>query len=75
MEVATRVLRSYDHRLRELVHSSRNSNLAVKIGVPRSTASRWRKKPPRTVVSIKAHSADIETLEQEVMRLLDGSRL
>jgi hypothetical protein len=41
MSTTTRKQRSYDHRLRELVQSTRDVNLAIQRGVPRSTAHGW----------------------------------
>ena len=69
MATTTRVLRSYDHRLRELVHTTGDSSLALRIGVPRSTACGWMKRRPKSVLSIKAHDAISECLEREIIRL------
>ncbi len=37
----TRTQRRYDHRLRELVYKAKDVDLAVRYGVPRSTAHGW----------------------------------
>ena len=41
MTTATRSQKSYDHRLKELVHESGDIELAIQHGVPRSTARGW----------------------------------
>ena len=65
----TRVLNRYDHRLRELVHSTADSTIARKNGVPRSTAAGWIKNKPRTVVSTPALALNPAELQQEVVHL------
>ena len=65
----TRVLNRYDHRLRELVHSTADSTIARKNGVPRSTAAGWIKNKPRTVVSTPALALNPTELQQEVVQL------
>ena len=66
---ATRVQRSYDHRLRNFVRDTGDVSHATRIGVPRSTALGWIKRASRPVLSLKAHDHDVEKLECEVNRL------
>ena len=69
MLAPTRQKKTYDHRLRELVHSTADSSIARKNGVPRSTAAGWIKNKPRTVVSTPALALNPTELQQEVVHL------
>jgi hypothetical protein len=64
-----RTLRRYDHRLRDLVHSTGDSSIAHRLGVPRSTAFGWVKHPPKQVLSLVARNTGIEELELEIQKL------
>jgi putative transposase len=59
----------YDHRLRELVHRTRDLTIATDLGVPPSTARGWLGTAPTVVVSLEV--ADLTELElrQEVLTL------
>ncbi len=65
----TRPQKKYDHRLRQLIQSTGDLDLAVRYGVPRSTARGWLKQTHRNVVSIDVLDMDAATLQQEVLRL------
>jgi putative transposase len=65
----TRVVHRYDHRLRDLVHSTSDSALARKNGVPRSTAAGWIKNKPKATISIEPVASNPPDLLQEVIRL------
>jgi hypothetical protein len=61
--------RAYDHRLRELVRESGDPGIAVRLGVPRSTAAGWLKGSRSPVLAIHHIEAAEETLRIEVCRL------
>ena len=61
--------RSYDHRLRDLVRRTRDLNIAISAGVPRSTAAGWLSEPRRNIVTVDALSMDEQGLRAEVLRL------
>jgi putative transposase len=69
MAIATRTQQRYDHRLRSLVKSTGNIALAMKYGVPRSTARSWLKQPDREVIALDIFTSDLTVLQQEVVRL------
>ena len=50
MTTSRRPQRRYDHRLRDLVHSTGDATIATDLGVPRSTARGWLRKAPRVAV-------------------------
>ena len=52
MTSTARRQRRYDHRLRELVHRTRDVTIATDVGVPRSTARGWLRPPPQDVLSL-----------------------
>jgi hypothetical protein len=52
MITTTRTLQRYDHRLRELVRSTGNVDLAIRHGVPRSTARGWLTATGAEVVTV-----------------------
>ena len=51
MTISPQSKKKYDHRLRKLVHETGDISIALRLGVPRSTASAWRKTPPREVIT------------------------
>ena len=69
MSTATRTQRRYDHRLKELVLTTGNIEVAVESGVPRSTAYGWLSKPQTDVFSLDVHDADVAVLQREVIQL------
>ena len=69
MTPETRTRRRYDHRLRGLVHSSGNIELAIQNGVPRSTAKDWLRRPTPTVVTLDVTAMTEDALRQEVVAL------
>ena len=69
--------KSYDHRLRELVWETKDIELAVRLGVPASTARSWLRRGTRQVVSCSIFDSDerqlqarVLQLEQQVVRLI-----
>ncbi len=65
-----RLQQSYDHRLRDLVRSTGSVHCATKIGVPRSTAASWIKRPAKPVVSATSIANDeLMECERELHRL------
>jgi len=69
MSTTTRSQRRYVHRLRALVKKTGDLDLAVRHGVPRSTARGWRAKPTIEVVSLDVFELDSIQLQHEVIRL------
>lgn len=65
----TRSLRTYDHRLRDLVRQAGDVTIATSAGVPRSTAAGWLRRPGRTTVTLDAVSLSEQELQREVLRL------
>ena len=65
----SRVQRSYDHRLRDLVRRTGDVALATSAGVPRSTASGWLRGRSRPTVTLDVLSIEEEKLQAEVLRL------
>jgi putative transposase len=59
----------YDHRLRNLVQSTGNIDVALLRGVPRSTAYGWLNKPASEVITLDALDTDLVKLQQEVVAL------
>ena len=49
-----RTQQRYDHRLRDLVHGTRDVTIATDLGVPRSTARAWLGTAPKVVVRLEA---------------------
>jgi len=61
MNAASRQKHVYDHRLRVLIHKTGDINVALKLDIPRSTATSWLKTPPRPVISHECcNMTDIE---------------
>ena len=69
MATATRTQRRYDHRLRNLVCTTRDIHCAIQRGVPRSTARGWLTKPDAPVVTVDALDMDASQLQREVLQL------
>ena len=61
--------KQYDHRLRRLIQNTGDLDLAVRHGVPRSTARGWLKQSRTDVVSIDVLDMDAEALQREVLFL------
>ncbi len=59
----------YDHRLRELVHETGDVDLAVGLGVPRSTANGCVRHAPPEVVTLDVFEMDGARLHREVVKL------
>ena len=69
MASTTRVLRCYDHRLRDLVRSVGDIGHATRRGVPRSTARGWLSLPHAEVVTLDVVDWDVLSLQREVLAL------
>ena len=65
----TRIQRRYDHRLRTLVQTTGNLGLAVRHGVPRSTARGWLTRTSTEVVTLDVLELDTVRLQHEVILL------
>ena len=65
----TRLQRTYDHRLRELVQSTGDIQHATRRGVPRSTAHGWLSSTRAQVVTLDGVDGDLLRLQQEVLVL------
>ena len=68
MEVQ-RVRRRYDHRLQRLVHETGDIQLAVRNGVPRSTARDWSRLAAPEDVTLDVFSMSELALRKEVVLL------
>ena len=66
---AQRLRRRYDHRLQRLVHDTGDVQLAVRHGVPRSTARDWSRLPGRDVVTLDVTAMSEFALQREVLEL------
>ena len=64
-----RTQKQYDYRLRRLIQTTGDLDLAVRHGVPRSTARGWLKQIRTDVVSIDVLDMDAEALQREVLFL------
>lgn len=69
MATTTRFQRQYDHRLRELVRATGNIEVALKHGMPPSTARGWVKATQAEVVTVDVADMNILQLQQEVLAL------
>jgi putative transposase len=69
MPTTTRTQRRYDHRLRDLVQTTGDVELAVRHGVPRSTARGWRTNRTTEVVSLEVLELDTVQLQHQVILL------
>ena len=65
----THIQKQYDHRLCRLIQTTGDLELAVRHGVPRSTARGWLKQCRTDVVSIDVLDMDAEALQREVLSL------
>ena len=70
MSSTTRIQRRYDHRLRALVQTTGDLGLAVRHGVPRSTARGWLTQTSTEVVTLDVLELDTVRLQHEVILLL-----
>ena len=68
MATAKRFQRIYDHRLKGLVHETGDIELAVRHGVPCSTARGWLRSR-RDVVTLEVLEATEHELRQEILAL------
>lgn len=62
-------MRRYDHRLRDLVRSTGDTEHATRHGAPRSTARGWLAPARAAVVSAEVVGMDTRALQIEVLRL------
>src|SRR5450432_3929623 len=69
LPAAPRYRRAYDHRLREHVHRTGARLLGHGLHVPRSTISSWKRRGPRSVVSLEAFGHDREQLLGTIEKL------
>ncbi|MCH9032969.1 MAG: DDE-type integrase/transposase/recombinase [Planctomycetes bacterium] len=69
MSSTTRILRRYDHRLRDLVRSTGDIGHATRRGVPRSTARGWLTPARTEVVTVDVVDMGGVNLQQEVLAL------
>ena len=69
MATAIRTQRRYDHRLRNLVRTTRDIHCAIQRGVPRSTARGWLTDSEVPVVTVEALNLEATQLQREVLRL------
>ena len=66
---ANRTQRRYNHRLKELVQTTKNIDIAVESSVPRSTAYGLWKHSNTEVVSLEVHDVKTVELQREVVQL------
>lgn len=64
-----RTQRTYDHRLRDWVRRTGDVAIAVRLGVPRSTAAGWLRRGSPTVVTTEQLAANDSDPRIEVLRL------
>ena len=69
MENTTRTQKKYDHRLKDLVRSTKDITCAVRRGVPRSTARGWLRAPATEVISIDVVQLDVIGLQKKILQL------
>ena len=69
MSPSPRTQRRYDHRLRELVQTTGDAQVATQQGVPRSTAQGWLTKTSTEVISLDVLELDAAQLQHEVILL------
>ena len=69
LPAAPQYRRAYDHRLREHVHRTGARSLGHGLHVPRSTISSWKRRGPRSVVSLEAFGHDREQLLGTIEKL------
>lgn len=66
---ARRIRRRYDHRFRDLVRTTGDVELAVRNGVPRSTARDWSRLASPKVITHDVASMSEDELRREVLKL------
>ncbi len=66
---AQRIRRRYDHRFREVVRETGDIELAVRNGVPRSTARDWSRLASPKVITLDVASMSDDELRKEVIEL------
>ena len=59
----------YDHRLRDLVHRTRDPTIATDLGVPHSTARGWLRTAPTVVIGLDVADLTEHELRHEVLKL------
>ena len=59
----------YDHRLRDLVHRTRDPTIATDLGVPHSTARGWLRTAPTVVIGLDVANQTEHELRREVLKL------
>lgn len=69
MACTTRIVRRYDHRLRDLVQSTGDIGLATQHGIPRSTARGWLTPARTEVVTLDVMDMSVSDLRREVVAL------
>lgn len=69
MSNSKRRQRTYDHRLKELVRSTGNIDIALQRGVPRSTARGWLTKNMSDVITVDVLDMSLVELQREVVAL------
>lgn len=69
MATATRTQRRFDHRLRNLVRTTRDIHCALQRGVPRSTARGWLTESDVPEVTVEALNLEATQLQREVLQL------
>ncbi|HBN75756.1 MAG TPA: hypothetical protein DD473_08055 [Planctomycetaceae bacterium] len=69
MDTISRTQQRYDHRLKELVRTTGNVQLAVQTGFPRSTAYGWLTSSNKDFVSLDIHDTAVTDLQREVVLL------
>jgi hypothetical protein len=69
MPSTVRTQRRYDHRFRDLVCKTNSVDLALRHGVPRSTARGWLAPTATPVVTLNVANEDATRLRQEVIAL------
>src|SRR5271165_1502944 len=65
----TRLRRTYDHRLRDLVRATGNIEHATRRGIPRSTARGWLSARRARLVALDVADEDPVRLQEEVLAL------
>ena len=61
--------RIYDHRLIQFVQESRDPTLATRLGVPRSTATGWLRRAPRSVTTAPTPEETVHELQRKLTRV------
>src|ERR1022692_473919 len=67
--------RAYDHRLREHVCRTGARALGRELHVPRSTISSWKRRGPRSVVTLEAFGHDRQQLLTTIEKLEKRARI